>query len=420
MEKLVKREIFKDVLKHLKEKEITVLVGPRQTGKTTLLFQLKDYLIKKEKISESKIKFFNLDLISDIENIRDQKEFVKYLKEEIKKEKNLIVIIDEVQRLENAGKFLKGIYDLNLPLKFIVSGSSSLELKSKIFEALTGRKRIFHLWPFSFKEFLLAKKEELQRFLDKKSLSLINRERILDLLYEFIIFGGYPRVVLAGTNEEKIKILEEIYSSYIEKDIISFLKVKQPFLFSKLVTILANQAGSLLNLNELSNTLRINYRTLESYLDILENTFIIKLLRPYFTNPRKELTKMPKVYFIDTGLLNFAIKNFSKFENHFMKGVLLENFVFSSLIKAFSGQINFWRTRAKSEVDFVLRDYFGNLIPIEIKATELKKEIIPSGLKSFINQYKVKKAYLVNLGLEKKIKKEGTEINFILPITSLP
>jgi len=414
--KLVSREIFPQIKKHLRDKEITVITGARQTGKTTLLLQLKDYLIKDKKISSSKIKIFNLDLITDLTLFRDQADFIKYLKDELRINRNLYIFIDEVQRLENPGVFLKGIYDLMLPVKFVVTGSSSLEVKAKISESLAGRKRIFSLYPFSFCEFLSFKNNALYRFISKpKAISSYHRREIFDYLYDFIIYGSYPRVALEDNKEEKMRFLEEIYSSYIERDIIGFMKVKSQFAYTKLVTLLAGQIGQLINLHEISSTIRLNHRTLDNYLYLLENTYVLVRLRPYFTNLRKELTKMPKVYFIDTGLRNFALKNFAAFEDNRDKGSLLENFCFSSLVKIWKGSIYFWRTKEKTEVDFLVKDMYGNIIPIEVKAQRLAKPVISRGFQSFLKKYKVKKGYIVNLDLKSKVKLNDTIIEFILP-----
>lgn len=413
--KLIKREIFVEVVAHLKEPEVTVIMGARQTGKTTLLLQLKDWLIAKSKIKESQIKFFNLDLISDLANLRDQNDFIKFLKEEIDRDKFLYLFIDEIQRLQDSGKFLKGVYDLKLPVKFIVSGSSSLEIKSKISESLTGRKRVFYLWPFSFAEYISCYEPSLSSLLERNNISAINKEKIFGYLFDFIIFGGYPRVVLCRNHKEKIAILNEIYSSYIEKDIIGFIKIKNPFAFLKLVALLAEQVGSLVNLHELSTTLGMNFRTIESYLFALEKTFVIDLARPYFTNARKELTKMPKIYFADTGIRNLALKYFANFHENRDRGKLLENFVASSIARFSAGAVNYWRTKDKNEVDFILRDYYGQIIPIEVKATELKRPEISKGLRSFIERYKPQKAWVVNLSLEEKIKINNTQVNFSLP-----
>jgi len=413
---LVQREIFSQLLKHLEKKEITVIIGPRQTGKTTLLGQLIDHLVVNQKVPARQIKNFNLDLITDLTLLKDQSDFLRYLKAELKIHKSLYVFIDEIQRLENPGIFLKGIYDLMLPVKFVVTGSSSLEMKSKISESLAGRKRVFHLYPLSFYEFVNFKDCSLAKvILDSDKISSFHQKEILSLLYDFIIYGSYPRVVLEENNEEKIKLLEEIYSSYIERDVIGFMKVKNHFGYAKLMALLAGQIGQLVNFHEICATIKINYRTLENYLSILENTFILTLLRPFSTNLRKELTKMPKVYFVDTGLRNFALKNFTPLEENRDKGLLLENFIYSSLLKKWNGAIYFWRTKEKAEVDFVLKDFYGNIIPVEIKAQKMPKPSITRGLQTFIKTYQVKKGYVVNLSLKEKIKINTTQIEFILP-----
>lgn len=414
-EKFIKREIFPEIIDHLKEKEITVIIGPRQTGKTTLLFQSRDYLIEKEGISPEQIKVFNLDLISDLESVRNQSDFIKFLQEKLTSKKKIFVFIDEAQRIENVGLFLKGIYDLGLPIKFVITGSSSFELKEKVSESLTGRKKIFHLYPFSFSEFLSFQDSLLKKLLSEKEISSYHQKEILDYFYEFAVYGGYPRVVLEKNKEKKIQILKEIYSSYIERDIVGFLKIKNPLLFSKLVKLLASQVGQLINLVEISNTLRINYRTLENYFNILEKTFILYELKPFFKNTRKELTKMPKLYFIDNGLRNFAISDFSRFSEHRDKGILLENFIFSSLIKDWLDSLYFWRTKDKSEVDFILKDYFGNIIPLEVKSGEISIPKIPRGLQSFINSYNPKQGFIVNLSTKEEVKFKNTKISFIFP-----
>lgn len=415
MVQLIKREIFDELSAHVLKKEVTVITGPRQTGKTTLIYQLKDWLIEKKKIPPSQIKFFNLDLITDLEGLDGQEEFIKFIKEELRRGKFLYIFIDEIQRLENPGKFLKGIYDLNLPVKLIVTGSSSLEIKSRIFESLAGRKRVFNIWPFSFKEYLRVCAPELLDLIDERNISHINKKKILEHLYDFTIFGGYPRVAFAQNKDEKIKIISEIYSSYVEKDIVGFMNIKHPLTFTKLLAILGAQTGGLLNFQEICNTLRINFRTVENYISALESTFVIKPVRPYFTNIRKELTKMPKIYFTDNGLRNFSLRYFANFTENRDKGPLLENFVFSSLIKCWDGGINYWRTKDKNEVDFILSDYYGNAIPVEVKATELRKIEIGSGIRSFIDRYSPKNAFIINLSLEEKVKHNRTHIHFLLP-----
>lgn len=413
---LVQRGIFSQILKHLKEKEITVITGPRQTGKTTLLLQLKEYLTNIQNVPVEKIKNFNLDLMTELALFKDQSDFLRFLKDELKVHKNLYVFIDEAQRLENPGLFLKGIYDLMLPIKFVITGSSSLEMKAKLFESLAGRKRVFHLFPFSFSELLNFKDSNLAKVMvHSEKISTLHQREIYDYLYRLVIYGGYPQPVLEENKEERLKLLEEIYSSYIERDVIGFMRVKNHFGYAKLINLLAGQIGQLVNFHEICATIKLNYRTLENYLSILENTFILTLLRPYATNLRKELTKMPKVYFLDTGLRNFIVKNFVPYTENRDKGLLLENFCFSELLKNWNGTIYFWRTKEKAEVDFILKDFYGNLIPVEVNAQEMKKPLITRGLQSFIKTYPIKKGYVINLSLKEKINIDNTQIEFILP-----
>lgn len=363
---LVKRVIFPEIIQHLEAEEITLIIGPRQVGKTTLLFQLKDYLIKHKHYSEKNILFFNLDLIDDIAQIKNQTHFINILKENLKflEKKPLFVFIDEAQRMENAGIFFKGIYDINLPVKFILTGSSALEIKAKIHESLTGRKRIFNLYPLTFHEYLKAKDNFLAKLILEKEISSYRQNRIFKHLFNFIIYGGYPKIALEENPKKQIQFLKEIHSSYIEKDIIGFLKVKEPLTFITLFTILAEGIGQLVNLRELSNTINIVYRTLERYIDTLEKTFILKRILPFFKNSRKELTKMPKIYFYDFGLRNFFLNDYQTIEKRIDKGAYLENIVFKKFLNQTESldKIKFWRTQDKNEVDFI----------IENKAFEIK------------------------------------------------
>lgn len=408
-----KRTIFSEITQHLEAQEITLVIGPRQVGKTTLLFQLKDYLLKKG-CSESKIFIFNLDTVIESDLFDSQQKFINFLKERIGKGK-LFVFIDEAQRVENAGIFFKGIYDLNLPVKFVLTGSSALEIKAKIHESLTGRKRVFHLYPFDFPEYLSVWDKTLTKLIFQKEISSYSQKRIMEFLFRFINWGGYPRTAMETNILEQRQILKEIFSSYIERDIIGFLKIKNHRAFANLVSLLSSQVGQLVNTNEISQALGIERKTMEKYLEILEKTFIIKWIPPFFKNPRKEITKMPKIYFIDTGLRNFAVDSFKDFEKRADKGQLLENFVFSEIFKQTDIQIHFWRTKEKAEVDFVLTNYVGTMLPIEVKSTFLKSPEISRSFRSFINHYQPKQAIIVNLGFQGETKLDKTEIIFIHP-----
>lgn len=412
---MIKRTIFKALKEHLKQKEITLITGPRQAGKTTLMLLLKEFLDK----NGEKTVFLNLDIESDRHFFDSQENLVRKIILEIGKNKGY-VFIDEIQRKGNAGLFLKGIYDMNLPYKFIVSGSGSLELKEKIHESLAGRKRIFEVATLSFDEFVNFKtgnryEEKLIDFFD------LEKEKSKAYLEEYLNFGGYPKVVLAEEFIEKKKIIDEIYRSYLEKDISFLLGVKNLEAFGKLMKIIAAQTGNLVNVAELSSTLDISMPTVNDYLWYLEKTFIIGKITPYFKNIRKEITKAPVYYFYDTGLRNYALDRFGNIKDSGDFGFLFQNIVYNILketIRFSSRKIHFWRTKDGAEVDFIIDD--GNkIIPIEVKYADLKKEEITRSMRNFMTKYAPRRAFVITPAFDKKIILAGTEILFI-PFYKLP
>ena len=403
---LIKRNIFNEVFNHLREKEITVIIGPRQTGKTTLLEQIKDYLINSspagQRIAPESLFYFNLDLTKDLSLFSQQENIINFIKDRKRGDDTLYLFIDEAQKIVNAGTFLKGIYDLKLGVKFVLTGSSSMEIKSKIQEALTGRKKVFKLMPLSFNEYAAYKNPPLFKIIQK-------REKISDYDYhewekltnDFVVFGGYPRAAIEDNTDKKVGLIEEIYNSYLEKDIINFLKIQKPISFSKLVSLLAARAGGLLNVNNLAKEAGVEAKTVNYYLTILEETFVIKLIKPFFTNAKKELIKAPKVYFIDNGLRNFALMNFNNLSERTDRGAVFENLIASELLKIVKPphSLHYWRSLQKAEVDFVVRKGDGKIIPIEVKAQKIDKPAVSRSYSAFLARYNPEKALLVNYNL---------------------
>jgi predicted AAA+ superfamily ATPase len=171
----------------------------------------------------------------------------------------------------------------------------------------------------------------------------------------------------------------------------------------------------LVNIEEISKVLRLDRRTIERNLLTLEETYVIQLLRPFAGTVRSEIVKMPKVYFEDNGLRNYTIRNFTPFQTNRDKGKLLENFVFSELSRLWTDSVYFWRTKDKAEVDFVVRDFYGNSIPIEVKSRSLDLCEISRSFHSFLTAYQPKHAYIVNLSLVQTVQIDSTEVHFILP-----
>ncbi len=403
---LIKRNIYKDLLSHAEKKEISLLTGPRQSGKTTLMNLMKSELEKDGKHTL----FLNLDSEMDKNYFSSQQMLLKKIELEFGDKKGYI-FIDEIQRKNDAGIFLKGLYDMNLPHKFIVSGSGSLELKEKIHESLVGRKRIFELGTVSFDEFVNFKtnykyKDELSAFFE------LEHELINIYLMEYLNFGGYPRVILEKEQREKIFIINDIFHSYLEKDISYLLKVERVDAFSDLIKIISGRFGSLTNYSNIASEINISVQTLKNYLFYAEKTFILQKLTPYFKNSSKEIVKSPVYYFYDIGLRNFSINLFGNITDF---GHVFENLVLNIIkekIKFTNGSIHFWRTLDKAEVDFVL-DFGKEIIPIEVKYKKYKLPKLEASLRSFIDKYAPKKAFVVNLELNAMLNVNNTNVYFI-------
>lgn len=407
---MIKRKILTDLEKHLSSDQMTILIGPRQVGKTYLMKTMKDKLDQEGK----KTIWLNLDNEEDATRFISQATLISYIEFTAGKGE-AFVFIDEIQRKENAGLFLKGIFDMNLPYKFVISGSGSLELKAKISESMAGRKQLFMIDPVSFEEFVNFKTNYLYK--DKLGdFFVLEKVKTARFLTEYMAFGGYPRVILAETVSGKHREMQEIYRSYMDRDIHDLLRIEKSDAFTNLLKILASQVGGLVNITELSSTTNLDEKTVKHYLRYLEQTFIIKKVTPFYRNTRKEITKSPVYYFYDTGLRNWLLGLFGLPEiPSSLAGHLFENVVFNMLhlqIVATSAQIHFWRTRDQAEVDFVLV-YGLDIIPIEAKYTVIKKQELTRSYYSFLLKYRPKKGCVVHLGDWKKISVDGTKVYFV-------
>lgn len=404
----IKRAFYKEIEVHLNKKEITLIVGPRQVGKTTLMLEILEKLKKKGE----KVVYLNLDYESDKRYFESQDILFNKLNLEIGKRG--YVFIDEIQRKENAGLFLKGIYDMQPDYKFIISGSGSIELKEKILESLTGRKRMFELLPVSFPEFVNYKtgyKYE-DRLIDYFELE---KEKTEIHLKEFLSFGGYPRVITEENIIEKRKVIDEIYRSYIEKDIISMLNIDRPDAFSLLIKLLAAGTGNILNYSQTASASGISVITLKKYLWYAEKTYIIKMLNPYFRNSVKELTKSRTAYFYDIGMRNFANNSFDLVLNQNETGFVFQNFIMNIIsenLRWKGWSLHYWRTTDKAEVDFVINKN-SEIIPLEVKYSIIKKSLVKRSLRSFIERYSPKRAFIVNLNYSDTVIVDNTEVLFV-------
>jgi predicted AAA+ superfamily ATPase len=411
---MIKRKLFSELVDHLPQKEMSLIIGPRQAGKTTLMEMLKKHLDNRG----DRTLFLNLDIEWDRPHFESQAALLKKIELELG-ERHGYVFIDEIQRKDDAALFLKGLFDLKLPHKFIVSGSGSLDLKQKIHESLVGRKRLFELSTVTFEEFINHRTD----YRYEKTLAdflAIEIDRAQQLLSEYMQFGGYPRIVMATQQREKLLLIDEIYRSILEKDIAYLLKLDKPDVFSALIKMMAGQVGQLLKYSELASTLNVSFSTVKKYLWYAQKIFLVELIAPYARNVRKEISKSPVPYFWDLGLRNYSLGLFGHLESPSEKGFVFENLVFLLLrqkqrFKA--AKLNYWRTKDKAEVDFVI-EAGKKLIPAEVKYKHLKQDNVPASLRSFIEKYKPERAYIINLDLSKTLKINKTTL-FFLPFHEL-
>ncbi|MBU1086254.1 MAG: AAA family ATPase [Candidatus Omnitrophica bacterium] len=381
------RLITKKIVERLSDPDILILVGARQVGKTTILRQIKESLSAQGERTE----FINLE---DLEYVKLLDESPKNLFKIIAlpEQKKIFVFVDEIQYLENPTNFLKYIYDeFKDKVKLIVSGSSAFYIDEKFKDSLAGRKIIFPVHTLSLPEMLifqghenLAEKTAFKiraKDIFLEELPLKEKEKVSACINSLLIFGGYPRVVLEKDVSRKKEIIEEIALSYIKKDVLE-ANIKRVNKFYELFKLLSSQAGSLLNVNELSNTLNISQTSLNNYLHVMRKSFHIVLIRPFYKNLRKELTKMPKVYFMDLGLKNFFLKDFTPLASRENPGPLYENFIFKQFAELFSpDDIRFWRTQSGNEADFILNDKTACEVKFNINNFSAAK------YKMFLNSY---------------------------------
>lgn len=364
---MINRIIQNGIEKALFTGKVVILYGARQVGKTTLVREI-------QKKYESNSIYLNCDE-PDIRYALESKTST-----EIKSffGNNKLVILDEAQRIMNIGLTLKLVADNFPDIQVIATGSSSFELSNKIAESLTGRKYEFFLYPFSLEEL-------------KPIYSELEMDRLLE---EKMIFGMYPEIILGG--DEKQKKLKSLARSYAYKDVLQFQNIKNPDVLEKLLQALALQIGNEVSYNELAAMVGVTKNTVENYVRILEQAFIIFRLTPFSRNLRNELKKLRKIFFYDTGIRNALINNFNPLNLRSDVGALWENFLIAERMKLLNNhEIEakgyFWRTQQGQELDY-LEDSGGKIQAVELK---YKKDKFKTP-KSFSDAYPDAEVKLIN------------------------
>ncbi len=324
----INRLIKKSFISLLDKGKALILIGARQVGKTTFLKNLD--------LGTDSI----LSLNADIHQVRERltNPTLQILENTVADYK--IVIIDEVQRIENAGLLMKLLVDNFKDVQFIATGSSALEISDTMFEPLTGRHFLFELYPFSLAEL----------YYDKAPFEVENE---LDF---HLIYGCYPEI---STRRDMAEVLlRNLSGQYLYKDVLAWKEIRKPAILDKLLKLLAYQMCSEVSIHELANQLQVKSETVESYIDILEKSYVVFRLPSYNTNKRKEVSKMSKILFWDNGIRNAIINNFNDLSSRNDHGLLFENFMIAERMKMNSyfrpdTEAFFWRNYNKNEVDYV-------------------------------------------------------------------
>lgn len=356
--------------------KVILVLGARQVGKTTLINNIR----KKLEEDREKILYLNCDLQEDNNAINTTS--MAILERLLLLPKIDVLLIDEAQRLDNPGLTLKIIHDNFPKIKLLATGSSSFDLKNKLSDPLTGRYLDFTLYPFSFTEVLAVNKASLQKVLLKN--------RADQLLPQVMLYGLYPDIYLESSPQQKETLLDKIVESYLFKDILTFQRVKNSQAIKDLTRALAYQIGSEVNENELANRLKIDRKTVVSYLDVLEKSYIIVSNHPYSKNPRREIGKNYKIYFVDLGIRNSLIGDFNAPNLRKDAGALWENFLFVERKKLFANnQIGsssyFWRSYSGAEVDYIEKVTNKDIQAFEFKYSD---DALSKGAGSFVKEYK--------------------------------
>ncbi len=372
-----------------------LVIGPRQAGKSTALWT---YLAERGEPAF----FIDCEQALVREWCRSAPLFLADLEGLLSQ--SVTLFFEEIQHLEEAGLFLKGLVDRRVGVPILVTGSSSYHLGARTRESLAGRATRTRLLPLSLAEGCQDLEEKPSILRDR-----LEEERFV----RHLIFGGYPAVWLSQDPEA---LLTDLVEAVVLRDASDLFRIARPDAFRQLLRLLAGQSGSLVNLSEWASILGISRDTVASYLDILESSHLITALSPFAGGKRAELTARPKVYLLDNGLRNRLLHDFRPLEERTDAGPLLESWVATELWKALpdGATLHFWRSASGAEVDFVIAEG-DRVLPVEVKADRRGRPAIARSLRSFLEAYQPATALVVNSGLAHRDRIGETEVEWILP-----
>ncbi len=396
---LIYREEFPELKKEMFKDDISALIGLRRTGKTTIMRQLIDFLLKEQ--PPKHIFYFSFDGMKKQETI--VKKIIQIYYQKILKEvpsnleNQIFIFLDEVQKVKNWGEEIKSFWDRDYPMKFIISGSSSMNITKGAGESLVGRIKLNRTHPFSFREFLRFKNTEAPSFRLKNILEEdleypANSEELKIRFDQYLENGGFPEIY---EKEDKKTYLSDMISLTFYRDIVNMLPVKRTEVLEGLFYYFTKESGQLVNYNQLSDTLNTKYQTVKNYIDHLETSFLIDRSNHHSKTKLKSLRKNPKIYVADHGF---------SFLERMDSGLRVETTVYNHLKRYYD--INYWKNDREVDIIVVddLSDKFEKILPIEVKYKEDIRESDLKGLVEFAEKEDIDKSIVVT---KNSLKKEN-------------
>ena len=374
------------------ERRVILVVGPRQSGKSTLIWR---------DLAESNQPslFLNCEELAIREWLDSPALFLADL-EELSINASAI-LFDEIQHLDEAGLFLKGLVDRGTGMRLLATGSSSFDLEAKTRESLAGRAKRFRLLPLSLDEIIAT--------IDVPD--VLRQTRVENELLRMLVYGGYPEVV---TSDQPADLLGDLVEAFVIRDASDRFRIRHVAAFRKLIELMASQIGNLCNYSEWASIAGVSNDTIREYAHLLEETHLVRLLKPYVGGKRAEIKSKPKVFFLDNGIRNRLFGGFSPPDQRADRGPLLENFVLSEIEKQISPLLNvvkYWRSKGGAEVDFVI-EHEGQILPIEVKAGDARQRVSRSA-RTFIDAYRPQRLIIVNKTRHPPLRLGETEVCFI-------
>ena len=372
----LQRKIFSSLEDHIEKKQVTVITGMRRTGKTTLVKELLSRIKSENKLFIDLERMDNRVLFTE----KNYDNIINSLGQRgLNFNQKVFLALDEIQLVPEIVSVIKYLYD-KYTIKFILTGSSSFYLKNLFSESLSGRKKIFELYTLNFSELLTFNDVSFkENVFYKKNFNPAEYERLKFYYEQYIIFGGFPEVVLSKKTEDKKDLLNDIISSYINVDIKTISVLRNSQNIFNLVKMLAGRTGTRLDYTKLSSLTGISRPTLYNYLYLLEQSFLITLVPVIAKNPDKEIVKAKKIFFNDNGILNVL--------SDISSGAKFENSVFNQLRHL--GEINYYALKSGKEIDFILNKGFA----FEVKETPSENDV--KYLKNLSRQIKISKSRVI-------------------------